>query len=127
MRWKISIEGSDEITRGHRFEFEIEKCLDDLSAGSLGLSIKEGKGVMASLQRHIVEQGKCTRPGVRAAHAVMNSSGGLREIELAVFFFEHGALGCLRFILRDADKRSRFQRGYRTPERFRAEHRHALK
>ena len=56
MRWKISIEGSDEITRGHRFEFEIEKSLDDLAAGSLGLSIKEGKAVMASLQRHIVEQ-----------------------------------------------------------------------
>jgi len=37
MRWKISIEGSDEITRGHRFEFEIEKSLDDLAAGSLGL------------------------------------------------------------------------------------------
>ncbi len=30
MRWKISIEGSDEITRGHRFEIEIEKSLDDL-------------------------------------------------------------------------------------------------
>ena len=56
MRWKISIEGSDEITCGHRFEFEIEKSLDDLATGSLGLSIEEGKAIMASLQRHIVEQ-----------------------------------------------------------------------
>jgi hypothetical protein len=56
MRWKISIEGSDEITRGQRFEFEIEKSLDDLAAGSLGLSIEEGKAIMASLQRHIVVQ-----------------------------------------------------------------------
>ena len=55
MRWKISIEGSDEITRGHRFEFEIEKSLDDLAIGSLGLSIEEGKTIMASLQRHIVD------------------------------------------------------------------------
>ena len=56
MRWKIRIEGSNEITRGHRFEFEIEKSVDDLAAGSVGLSIEEGKAVMASLQRHIVEQ-----------------------------------------------------------------------
>jgi hypothetical protein len=56
MRWKISIEGSDEITRGQRFEFEIEKSLDDLATGSLGLSIEEGKAIMASLQRQLVEQ-----------------------------------------------------------------------
>ena len=56
MRWKISIEGWDEITRGQRFQFEIEKSLEDLAAGSLGLSIEEGKAIMASLQRHIVEQ-----------------------------------------------------------------------
>ena len=56
MRWKISIEGSDEITRGHRFEFEIEKSLDDLIAGNVGLSIDEGKAIMASLQRNIIER-----------------------------------------------------------------------
>lgn len=56
MRWKISIEGSDEITRGQRFEYEIEKSLGDLAAGSLGVSIEEGKAVLASLQRHIAEQ-----------------------------------------------------------------------
>ena len=44
MRWKISIEGSDEITRDHRFELEIEKSLDDLIAGNIGLSIDEGEG-----------------------------------------------------------------------------------
>jgi hypothetical protein len=54
MRWKISIEGSDEITRGHRFEFETKKSLDDLIAGNIGLSINEGKAIMASLQRHII-------------------------------------------------------------------------
>jgi hypothetical protein len=53
---EISIEGSDEITRGHRFEFEIERSLDDLIAGSVGLSIDDGKTILASLQRHLVEQ-----------------------------------------------------------------------
>jgi hypothetical protein len=56
MRWKISIEGSDEVTRGHRFEFEIEKSLDDLTAGKLGLSIDDGKAILASLQQHLVER-----------------------------------------------------------------------
>ena len=56
MRWKINIEGSDEITRGHRFEFEIEKSLDDLAAGSLGLSTDDGKTLLASLQRYLIEQ-----------------------------------------------------------------------
>ena len=56
MRWKISIESSDEITRCHRFEFEIEKSLDDLTAGNLGLSIDDGKAILASLQRHFIER-----------------------------------------------------------------------
>lgn len=67
MRWKISTEGSDEITRGHRFEFEIEKSLDDLATGSLGFSIEEGEAIMASLQRHIVEQ-QCAQ-GIERSHA----------------------------------------------------------
>ena len=56
MRWKIGVEGSEEITRGHRFEFEIEKSLDDLAAGSLGLSVDDGKTILASLQRHLIKQ-----------------------------------------------------------------------
>ena len=56
MRWKISIEGSDEITRGQRCEFEIEKNFEDLADGSVGLSIDDGKAILASLQRHLVQQ-----------------------------------------------------------------------
>jgi hypothetical protein len=56
MRWKFSIEGSDEITRGRRFEFEIEKNFDSLIDGSVGLSIDDGKTILASLRRHLVEQ-----------------------------------------------------------------------
>jgi hypothetical protein len=42
MRWKISIDGSDEISRGQRCEFEIEKNFEDLADGSIGLSIDDG-------------------------------------------------------------------------------------
>jgi hypothetical protein len=60
MRWKISIEGSDEITRGHRLEFEIEKNLDDQAAGSLCLPtppgifvLDDGMGLVAKRLEHI--------------------------------------------------------------------------
>ena len=56
MRWKTSIEGSDEIPRGQRCEFEIEKNFEDLADGSVGLSIDDGKTILASLQRHLVQQ-----------------------------------------------------------------------
>jgi hypothetical protein len=78
MRWKISIEGSDEITRGQRFEFEIEKSLEDLAAGSLGLSIEEGKAIMASVQRHIVEQ-QCALYVLFRRHC--QGCGGTRPIK----------------------------------------------
>ena len=78
MRRKISIEGSDEITPGHRFEFEIDRSLDDLIAGNLGLSIKEGKAIMASLQRHIVEQ-QCALYVLFRRHC--QGCGGTRPIK----------------------------------------------
>lgn len=78
MRWKISVEGSDEITRGRRFEFEIEKSLDDLATGSLGFSIEEGKAIMASLQRHIVEQ-QCALYVLFRRHC--QGCGGTRPIK----------------------------------------------
>ena len=78
MRWKISIEGWDEITRGQRFQFEIEKSLEDLAAGSLGLSIEEGKAIMASLQRHIVEQ-QCALYALFRRHC--QGCGGTRPIK----------------------------------------------
>jgi hypothetical protein len=78
MRWKISIEGSDEITCGHRFEFEIERSLDDLSAGSLGLSIDDGKTILASLQRFLVEQ-QCALYVLFRRHC--QGCGGTRPIK----------------------------------------------
>jgi hypothetical protein len=78
MRWRISIEGSDEITRGHRFEFEIEKSLDDLAAGSLGLSIDDGKTILASLQRYLIEQ-QCALYVLFRSHC--QGCGGTRPIK----------------------------------------------
>jgi hypothetical protein len=78
MRRKISIEGSGEITRGQRFEFEIERSLDDLAVGSLGLSIEEGKAIMASLQLHIVEQ-QCALYVLFRRHC--QGCGGTRPIK----------------------------------------------
>ena len=78
MHWKISIEGSDEITRGSRFEFEIEKNFDDLIDGSVGLSIEDGKTILASLQRHLVEQ-QCALYVLFRRHC--QGCGGTRPIK----------------------------------------------
>ena len=56
MPWKISSESSGEITRVHRFEFEIGKNFDDLIDSRVGLSVDDGKIIMASRQRFLVEQ-----------------------------------------------------------------------
>ena len=78
MRWKISIEGSDEITQGHRLEFEIAKSLDDLAAGSLGLSVDDGKTILASLQRYFIEQ-QCALYVLFRRHC--QGCGGTRPIK----------------------------------------------
>ncbi len=78
MRWKISIEGSDEITRGRRFEFEIEKNFGNLIDGSVGLSIDDGKTIMTSLQRHLVEQ-QCALYVLFRRHC--QGCGGTRPIK----------------------------------------------
>ena len=78
MRWKISIEGSDEITRGQRCEFEIEKNFEDLTDGSVGLSIEDGKTILASLQRFLVEQ-QCALYVLFRRHC--QGCGGIRPIK----------------------------------------------
>jgi len=47
---------SDEITRGLRIEFEIEENFDDLIYSSVGVSVDDGKIIMALHQRFLVEQ-----------------------------------------------------------------------
>ena len=60
MRWKISTKGSDEITRGHQFEFEIEKSLDDLIAGDVGQSIDHG--IASAAHRRAAVRPLCSVP-----------------------------------------------------------------
>ncbi len=55
-RWKISVKNSDEITRGHRIEFEIDKNFDDLIDTRVGLSFDDRKIIIAFRKRLLIEQ-----------------------------------------------------------------------
>jgi len=56
MRWKITIEGMDEFGAGHHSDFELTKDLGRLSDGEIGLSIDDGKVIMAHLQQFVLKQ-----------------------------------------------------------------------
>ena len=51
MRWKIVLEDADEFGSAHRSELTIDKDLERLLAGEIGLSVEEGKAIMSHLQR----------------------------------------------------------------------------
>jgi hypothetical protein len=56
MRWKITIEGMDEFSGRDTAEMVIEKEFSRLSKGEIGLSMSDGKTIMACLQRLVVKQ-----------------------------------------------------------------------
>src|ERR1700723_433609 len=56
MRWKIVLEGTDELGSAHRSELTIDKNLERLSAGEIGFSVADGKVIMAHLQQVVVNQ-----------------------------------------------------------------------
>ena len=56
MQWKIVLEGTDEFGTAHRSELTIDKDLTRLSAGEIGLSVEDGKAIMAHLQQVVVKQ-----------------------------------------------------------------------
>lgn len=56
MRWKITIEGLDEFSGCGAAEMVIEKPFNRLAEGELGLSIADGKSIMALLQQLVVKQ-----------------------------------------------------------------------
>ena len=56
MRWKITIEGMDEFGGRDIAEVVIEKEFKRLSKGEIGLSISDGKTIMACLQQLVVKQ-----------------------------------------------------------------------
>jgi hypothetical protein len=56
MRWKITIEGLDEFSGRGVIEMVIEEDVGRLSKGELGLTIADGKSIMACLQQLEVKQ-----------------------------------------------------------------------
>ena len=56
MRWKITIEGLDEFSGCDTAEMVIEKDVGRLSKGEIGLTIADGKSIMACLQQLVVKQ-----------------------------------------------------------------------
>jgi hypothetical protein len=56
MQWKITIEGMDEFGEGHRAELVITKDFGRLCEGKVGLSIDDGKVIMAHLQQFVLKQ-----------------------------------------------------------------------
>ncbi|MER8388771.1 hypothetical protein NKJ46_04055 [Mesorhizobium sp. M0166] len=56
MEWTISIEGTNEFGDICRREVRIDKSDERLREGDLGLSIDDGKKIMATLQTAVVTQ-----------------------------------------------------------------------
>jgi hypothetical protein len=56
MRWKITIEGMDEFHGRVAAEMVIEKEFSRLAKGEIGLTLSDGKAIMACLQQLVVRQ-----------------------------------------------------------------------
>jgi hypothetical protein len=56
MRWKITIEGMDEFGGDPRAELVVTKDFGRLYEGEVGLSIDDGKVIMAHLQQFVLKQ-----------------------------------------------------------------------
>ena len=56
MRWKITIESLDGFSERDTAEMGIEKDVDRMSKGEIGLTITDGKSIMACLQQLVLKQ-----------------------------------------------------------------------
>jgi hypothetical protein len=56
VEWKIAIEGTDAFGEVRRHEIRIDKSWDRLFDGEIGLSVDDGKKIMAALQIAVVNQ-----------------------------------------------------------------------
>ena len=56
VEWKIAIEGTDAFGEVRRHEIRVDKSWDRLFDGEIGLSVDDGKKVMAALQTAVVNQ-----------------------------------------------------------------------
>ena len=56
VEWKIAIEGTNAFGEVRRHEFRLDKGWDRLFDGEIGLSVEDGKKIMAALQAAVVSQ-----------------------------------------------------------------------
>lgn len=56
MHWRITVEAVDPTDEEYRQEFLFEKNLDSLTDGRIGCSIDDGKGIMAEIQKAVVQR-----------------------------------------------------------------------
>ena len=56
MEWTVTIEGPDEFGEMQRAQVQIEKGFERLASGEIGLSIDDGKRIMAALQEFVVKE-----------------------------------------------------------------------
>jgi len=56
VKWKIAIEGTDAFGEVRRHEIRVDKSWDRLFDGEIGLSVEDGKKIMAALQTVLVSQ-----------------------------------------------------------------------
>ena len=56
LEWRITVEGTDAFGEVRRREVRIDKSWDRLFDGEIGLSVEDGKKIMAALQSAVVSQ-----------------------------------------------------------------------
>ena len=56
VEWKITVEGTDAFGEVSRQEIRIDKSCDRLFDGEIGLSVEDGKKIMAALQTAVASQ-----------------------------------------------------------------------
>ena len=56
VEWKIAIEGTNAFGEVRRQEFRLDKSWDRLFDGEIGLSVEDGKKIMAALQTAVLSQ-----------------------------------------------------------------------
>ena len=56
VEWKITVEGTDAFGEVSRQEIRIDKSWDRLFDGEIGLSVEDGKKIMAALQTAVASQ-----------------------------------------------------------------------
>ena len=56
VEWRITVEGTDAFGEVRRHEIRVDKDWDRLFDGEIGLSVEDGKKIIAALQTAVVSQ-----------------------------------------------------------------------